>query len=284
MSERRNFIRSETEEGWVICEDVHLPSGTHCTVYISPRSVYVLSEGHISPRKQFREIQELLGAVYIRLYVLDTGDGIAGVYDDLNDVLGGPLDEECLWADISEWLSKGRVIFAQSAIEQMVDRLKSADMKARGFVVQDDGEIFLLRHGTLKKASAVSSDMQYYLTLFGGPLGLHKFSLGKVITGLFYFCTGGLFLLGWLLDLLQLFLGVQKDKKKHYLLPLTNRRTKLLILPFGLVTGFLLFLGYLRVSEALGYILQSLSAQQIGATDPEVFRGLIDILAGLNFR
>lgn len=284
MSERKNFIRKETEEGWVICEDVHLPSGCRCTVFISPKSVYVLSEGRSAPIKRYRELQEILGAVYIRLYVLDTGDGIAGVYDDLKDALGGALDEEDLNENVCTWLSTGRVIFSQTAIGQMVDRLKSADMKARGYVVQEGGEVFLLRHGTLKKASPVSSDLLYYVTLFGGTLGFHRFALGRFFSGLFYLFTGGLFLFGWLMDLLQLFLGAQKDKKKRYLFPLTNRWVKLLILPLGLVTGFFLFGVYLRVLEVFGYSFQLFTSQQIQSADPEAIRGFMDFLLRLNSR
>ncbi len=40
----------------------------------------------------------------------------------------------------------------------------------------------------------------YLLWFVGGVLGLHKFYLGRPFIGLLYFFTGGLFLLGWLVD------------------------------------------------------------------------------------
>jgi hypothetical protein len=42
--------------------------------------------------------------------------------------------------------------------------------------------------------------LTYLLWLVGGFLGLHKFYLGRPIVGLLYFFTGGLFVLGWIVD------------------------------------------------------------------------------------
>lgn len=279
MSEYKNFTYRDLGDDYVVCEDVHLPSGSVCTIYISPTSVYVLSSGRSAPAKRYQEIQNLLGAVRVRLYLLPFGDSAYGLYDDLTDTLTSELDDEQLTADINAWLSSGRVIYSRSSIDRMVSCLKNADIHGRGYCVEDNGEIFLLRHGTLHKASPVPSELQYYLTLFGGILGLHRFTLGKFFSGVCYFLTAGFFLVGWLLDLIQLLIGGQKDSKKRYLLPLANRKWKLLVLPFGLAFGFLLFQGYLKVSELFGSAFQKEMVQQVTGTDLRALERLLNILA-----
>ncbi|SDX91890.1 NINE protein [Thermoactinomyces sp. DSM 45892] len=50
----------------------------------------------------------------------------------------------------------------------------------------------------------------YILLIFlGGFLGLHRFYLGKVATGILYLLTGGLLGIGWIYDLFTL--GRQVD-------------------------------------------------------------------------
>jgi TM2 domain-containing membrane protein YozV len=41
----------------------------------------------------------------------------------------------------------------------------------------------------------------YLLWFFFGLLGVHKFYLGKIGWGILYLLTGGIFLIGWLIDL-----------------------------------------------------------------------------------
>lgn len=51
----------------------------------------------------------------------------------------------------------------------------------------------------------VEGDIEYNLAwlllIFLGFLGIHRFYMGKILTGIIYLCTGGLFFVGWLYDL-----------------------------------------------------------------------------------
>lgn len=49
------------------------------------------------------------------------------------------------------------------------------------------------------------------LCTLGGFFGLHQYYVGKIGTGLLYTFTGGLFLIGWLLDLVKIATGSFKD-------------------------------------------------------------------------
>jgi TM2 domain-containing membrane protein YozV len=40
------------------------------------------------------------------------------------------------------------------------------------------------------------------LCIFLGPIGVHKFYEGKVGIGILYIFTGGLFMIGWIIDII----------------------------------------------------------------------------------
>jgi restriction system protein len=47
--------------------------------------------------------------------------------------------------------------------------------------------------------------VSFFLCLFFGVFGIHKFYEGRVLLGVLYLFTGGLFLIGVILDLISLF-------------------------------------------------------------------------------
>lgn len=281
MDECKNFIRSDLGNGYVICEDVHLPSGSTYTVYFSPNGIYALSDGTCSPAKRYQELEAALKATRIRLYCLDTEGDFPGFYDPETDQIVDVFHDEALVEDINAWLQSGHIIYHESTIERMIDYLNHADIQARGYATCEDGSLLLLRHGRLYPASSLSSDTQYYLTLFGGTLGLHRFYAGKIFSGILYLFTGGFFLVGWLSDLLQLFAGVSKDRKKRYLFPLSKLKYKLFALLPGLIAGIVLFLVYVSVCDMFGLGLQNMFSELLQNADPSVIQNISDTVTGL---
>lgn len=52
----------------------------------------------------------------------------------------------------------------------------------------------------------------FFLCLFLGYLGAHRFYVGKVGTGIIWLFTGGLGFIGWIIDLIVILLGGFRDK------------------------------------------------------------------------
>ena len=62
-----------------------------------------------------------------------------------------------------------------------------------------------------------SKKKAFWLCLLLGWLGIHRFYVGKIGTGIIYMFTAGFFIIGWWRDLVLIAMGKFKDNVGQYL-------------------------------------------------------------------
>lgn len=65
--------------------------------------------------------------------------------------------------------------------------------------------------GDNKKEKRYSVFIAFFLCLFGGWFGAHKFYTREFFSGILYMLTCGIFFLGWAWDLISIFFGFYRD-------------------------------------------------------------------------
>lgn len=71
--------------------------------------------------------------------------------------------------------------------------------------------------GVEAMTSPLSRWLALALCFFLGGLGVHRFYVGKIGTGILYLCTCGLFGIGWIIDFFAILFGSFRDKYGFWL-------------------------------------------------------------------
>ncbi len=245
MNLYKNCDLVELDDNSFVLEEVLTPYGLTERVFLGPGGIYIVLSDSDKPPAVYDYFRNLLGAAKVRLYFTEKGEYLpsnAGFKDKLSP---SELD-----ASICEYIYSTPHQYTQETIERLKTALVRADAIARGCYTDEDGVVYLYRYGVFCRSSELEPERIFKLCLYGGVLGLHRFALGKWFTGLLYLFTCGFFMFGWLLDLVQIFFGFQKDKRKLLLRPLEDRKSKLKLIPFGMLITLILFFVWLQFCRA----------------------------------
>ena len=238
MEEQTSWSCDELQSGICIFRNILTDFGQLDAVYLGPGGAFIELKQTQDPGLCCVLLKDLLHISRLQLH-----SSVQGLYDPVSDTFSAPLPQREVEAFAlsfvdgnDSWLG-----YSPDDLRRMGDRLKRADAFARGCFCNDEGRIYVRHRDVFREVSDVDPNLLYYLTLFGGALGIHRFFLGKFWSGLLYLFSGGLFLTGWACDLLFLFAGYFRDKRKRVLSPPKNRLIKALFIPAGLlVSGFIL--------------------------------------------
>ena len=232
MDLHSDALCEELENGVLFLQEIQTPHGVISRIWLSRGCIYaILGEG-VNAKVFYPYIREKLGAVKIYVYVRGLG-----LYDPFSGTYKPADGETALQMDIDRCLRLWPPQYTQTALFRIRDRLIDLHARTTGYHRENDGTLYILHNGVFQKASDYDPEHIFPLCLYGGVLGLHRFAMGRWLSGLIYALTCGFFLAGWLIDLLQLFCGIQRDKYKCLLLPLQDRKQKLKKLPIGLLLG-----------------------------------------------
>ena len=226
----------DLKDGYCQCDNIRLPEGELYSLYIADSGIFAIAQPLDHPRVLYLALRDLLGTAKLRMYVIGSG-----LYDFTQDLTGPELTDSELTEKVNAWIFTEPSILSTPQILNIRDKLLLKDALCRGEFVDLEGNVFILHRGKFVSVASMPSDRIYYIALFGGILGLHRFACGKIFSGFVYLFTGGLFTIGWFLDVLALLCGVFKDHRKRYLMPLKNRFKKLLWLPAGAFVSLIIF-------------------------------------------
>lgn len=234
------WSKEELHGSILVFKNIITASGMMLEVYLGPGGAFVHTATCADPKSTCFTLKETIRTTRLQLYTDDQG-----LYDSPSNTFSDPVPPEDVqelalsFVDGSEvWIG-----FNAGDIKRMGERLVYADAFMRGRYRSPDGKEYRLHGKGFQQLSNVDPNALFYLTLLGGALGAHRFYMGKNLTGFLYLISGGLATLGWAIDLLFLFFGLQRDKHKRVVTVPSHRLGKLLLVPVGFCINVMILMG-----------------------------------------
>ena len=246
MSHDYVLYSQENESADWVLGDILTPFGIISQAFLGQGSICMVLDEQIPAKDFYSFIRESLHTVRVHLIVPGKG-----LYQAQSDTFQPLPPAEPLAELLEQLLFRSSPCYSPADLKRIRRSLIQLNAQTRGYHEASDGSLYVLRNGIFRKASPADTEQVMCLCLRVGFLGLHRFALGKWFSGLVFGLTCGVFLLGWFMDLLELFLGVMRDNHKRLLFPLKDVRSSLKQLPFSLLMGILALAGYICVLRFL---------------------------------
>lgn len=235
------YTRENINEYVFKCSDVMTSLGDISEIYFCPSGLFIVLDKLTLPiRITYQNLKEIFKTPYIQVYVPE-----AGLYDSRSDRYLEREEEkeeqDYLEECIENFLNDEYERYTPEDLIKIEERLKLEDAKHRGSYIDGNGTLYFKKGSRFREASDLDSNKIYYICLFFGCFGLHRFAMSKFISGIAYLLTLGFLGVGWMLDLFSIYFGAQLDGKKRLLLPVENKGRKLLFVPVGILVNVVVF-------------------------------------------
>lgn len=130
-------------------------------------------------------------------------------------ICGAPMEsEKCEYCGYVEKPQPQPVAYGNKELSR--DRQVEQTVQQQQIVITNQ---YMVSPGVIPGVSRKQRWVALFLCIFLGEFGVHRFYVGRVGSGILYLFTFGLFGIGWLVDIIQIAVGVFKDE---FDLPLKN--------------------------------------------------------------
>lgn len=158
--------------------------------------------------------------------------------------------------------SRLECVFSQEEVTELAYTLNlMVEDKSSAVRLGPEGKKYINIRGQWRQMSSHSTKTVFYITLFLGPFGVHKFLHGELFKGVLYALTCGLFGVGWFIDCLRVIFLPVKDRYGKVMAPLSCKPMKFaMLLICAVFVGLLIYLYvafYTLILSRLGLLAQN---------------------------
>ncbi len=126
--------------------------------------------------------------------------------------------QQTAWETTPQYAQPVQQQYAQAAPQHFVSSTAGGTSTLQGPSLESSPQLNVADYNAYRKRMEVkrsgkSKTVALVLCIFFGYLGIHRFYLGKIGTGIIWFLTIGVFLIGWVVDIVLIATNSMTDKE-----------------------------------------------------------------------